>query len=203
MDCGMSSSRTARSHPIRALALGAASLAVGLASSSLEGRRVDDDAFVAVNSAHDLGRDRFFAGITELGSIYASIGAALALVATGRRRTAGRAMGAACVTWTAGQLLKKMFKRPRPYDAVDGTRLVIGKPNGTSWPSSHPAVILTFVTVAGRDLRLSRVARGLLFLVAGCVAVSRSYLGVHYPSDTLGGLLMGRAVGLAWPADEE
>jgi len=111
-------------------------------------------------------------------------------------------MTAACVTWTAGQMLKKIFNRPRPYDAVDGTRLVIGKPNGTSWPSSHPAVILTFVTVAARDLRLSRVARGLLFLVAGCVAVSRSYLGVHYPSDTLGGLLMGKAVGVAWPADE-
>lgn len=92
--------------------------------------------------------------------------------------------------------------RPRPYDAMDDARLMIGKPNGTSWPSSHPAVILTFVTVAGRDLRLPRIARGLLMLAAGCVAVSRSYLGVHYPSDTIGGVLMGRAVGVAWPADE-
>ncbi|MCJ7832727.1 MAG: phosphatase PAP2 family protein [Actinobacteria bacterium] len=182
--------------------LAAASIAVGLASSTPEGRRADDEAFRAVNSAHDPGRDRFFAGITELGSIYASIGAALALAATGRRRTAGRAIGAACVTWTAGQLLKKVFMRPRPYDAMDDARLMIGKPNGTSWPSSHPAVILTFVTVAGRDLRLPRIARGLLFLAAGCVAVSRSYLGVHYPSDTIGGVLMGRAVGVAWPADE-
>jgi len=197
----MSRSRSTRSHPFRALLLGAASIAVGLASSTSAGRRVDDEAFRAINSAHDPGRDRFFASITELGSIYASIGAALAVAATGRRKTAGRALGAACVTWTAGQLLKKMFMRPRPYEAMEDARLIIGRPNGTSWPSSHPAVILTFVTVAGRDMRLPRLARGLLFLVAGCVAVSRSYLGVHYPSDTIGGVLMGRAVGVAWPVD--
>lgn len=192
-----------RSHPIRALLLGVSSLAVGLASSTGEGRRLDDSAFRAVNGTQDETKDRFFGGITEAGSIYASIGAAIALAIMGRRRTAGRAMAAACVTWTAGQLLKKAFMRPRPYDALDDTRLVINKPNGTSWPSSHPAVILTFMTVAGRDLRLPRIGRFMLFALAGCVAVSRSYLGVHYPSDTLGGVLMGRAVGVAWPADEE
>jgi undecaprenyl-diphosphatase len=191
-----------RSHPFRALLLGAASLAVGAASSTEEGRRVDDSAFRAMNGAHNEAKDRFFGGVTELGSIYSSIGAAVALAAMGRRRTAGRAMAAACVTWTAGQLLKKAFMRPRPYDALEDARRVIDKPNGTSWPSSHPAVVLTFVTVAARDMRLPRSARSLLCALAGCVAVSRSYLGVHYPSDTIGGVLMGRAVGVAWPADE-
>ena len=191
-----------RFHPFRALLLGACSLAVGVASSTGEGRRIDDSAFRALNGTHDEAKDRFFGGITEAGSIYASIGAAIALAVMGRWRTAGRAMAAACVTWTAGQLLKKTFMRPRPYDALEDSRLVINKPNGTSWPSSHPAVILTFVTVAGRDMRLPRIARLMLFGLAGCVAVSRSYLGVHYPSDTIGGVLMGRAVGVAWPVDE-
>ena len=99
-----------------------------------------------------------------------------------------------------GQLLKKAFMRPRPYDALDDSRLLIGKPSGTSWPSSHPAVLLTFVTVASRDLGLSKAARASLLALAGTVGVSRTYLGVHYPSDVAGGLLMGRAVGLAWPA---
>lgn len=193
----------ARSHPWRALALAAASVAVGLASSTEEGRRADEEGFRRINGEHSPERDAFFTGLTELGSIMASVGAAAVLAATGRRGTAVRALSAAGATWVAGQALKKVFLRPRPYDALEDTRLLIGKPNGTSWPSSHPAVLLTFVTVAGRDLGLGRLPRAGLSALASAVATSRSYVGVHYPSDTAGGLLLGRAIGLAWPAEDE
>ena len=191
-----------RSHPWRALALAAAAVGVGLASSTEQGRRADEEAFRRINGEHTPGKDTFFTGVTELGSIMASVGAAAVLAATGRRRTAVRGLSAAGATWVAGQALKKMFLRPRPYDGLDDARLLIGKPNGTSWPSSHPAVLLTFVTVAGRDLGLGRAPRAALSALASTVATSRSYVGVHYPSDTAGGLLLGRAIGLAWPAEE-
>lgn len=189
-----------RSHPLRAALLAAGSLAIGIWSSTVEGKQADRDAFRAVNSSHDAHRDRIYSGVTELGSIWASIGAASAIALSGRSRTATRALSAACVTWTVGQLLKKVFMRPRPYDALEDSRLLIRRPSGTSWPSSHPAVLLTFVTVASRDLGLSRTARAGLVALAGSVGASRTYLGVHYPSDVAGGLMMGRAVGLIWPA---
>jgi len=189
-----------RSHPWRALALAAASVAIGVMSSTEEGRRADEEAFRRINSNHSPERDRFFMGVTELGSIMASAGAAAVLAATGKRRTAVRALSAAGATWLAGQGLKKVFMRPRPYDSVGDVRLLIGKPNGTSWPSSHPAVLVTFVTVVGRDLGLSRPVRAGLDALASAVATSRSYVGVHFPSDTAGGLLLGRAIGVAWPA---
>ncbi len=161
---------------------------------------MDEAAFRGVNGRHGPSADRFFGAITELGSIWASGAAAAALVVTGNRRTAARAFAAAALTWTLGQALKRAVMRPRPYEAdPDSTRLMIGKPNGTSWPSSHPAVLLAFTTVAGRDLGLRLPVRGALRSLAAAVGVSRTYLGVHYPSDVLGGLLLGRAVGLAWP----
>ena len=195
--------RREKSHRLRAFALAAGSVGVGVWSSSEDGRKADLGAFRAVNADHDPRRDGIYRGLTELGSIWASMGAASALALSGRRRTASRSFAAACVTWTLGQLLKKMFMRPRPYDALDDSRLLIGKPAGTSWPSSHPAVLLTFVTVVSRDLGLPKAARAALIALAGSVGMSRTYLGVHYPSDVAGGLMMGRAVGLAWPTGTE
>src|SRR5207249_7823712 len=69
---------------------------------------------------------------------------------------------------------------------------------GTSWPSSHPAVLLAFVTVGARDLGVDPGGRAALSGLAGLVGLSRVYLGVHYPADVVGGLLVGRGVADLW-----
>jgi len=182
--------------------LAGAALATGLLASTKLGDRVDVGLFRAVNRGHGPGADRFFRGITELGSIWASIGAAGVLAAGGRRRAAGRGLGAACTAWLAGQALKRLFDRPRPYVTdPPGVRLLAQPPRASSWPSSHPAVLLAFVTVAGRDLELSLVARTALGGLAAAVGISRTYVGVHYPADVVGGLLLGQAVADAMSQD--
>jgi membrane-associated phospholipid phosphatase len=178
---------------------GALALAVGTIRG--RGRDLDDRLFGWANSRFEHPNlDRFFGGVTELGSLWASGAAGAAVAAGGRRREALDALGAAVTMWALGQGLKQVFRRLRPYEAQlpAPIRLLIGKPKGTSWPSSHPAVLLTFVTVAGRNLELRRSARRALAGVAAAVAASRVYLGVHYPADVAGGLLLGRAVAGAW-----
>lgn len=179
----------------RMLAFAGAAVAVGVASSSGRGREIDERAFRAGNEDRGPAADRAFGGVTELGSIWASVAAAGVVAAAGRPRAAGRALAAASLTWLAGQGLKKVFLRPRPYEAdPEGTRLLIGPPKATSWPSSHPAVLLSFVSVAARDLGAGRTARGALDALAATVGASRTYVGVHYPADVAGGLLLGKAV---------
>lgn len=179
---------------VKGLVLGGAALALGAWSATEEGSERDAEAFRRVNG-RAAGADRVYETITELGSWWAAGAAAGALALAGHRRAAARALAAASMTWVAGQGLKKVFLRPRPYDAdPEGTRLLIGKPNGTSWPSSHPAVLVSFLTVAGRDLDLPRTARGLLAALGNAVGISRVHLGVHYPADVTGGILLGRAV---------
>jgi undecaprenyl-diphosphatase len=186
---------------LRGAALAAAATGVGYVALVREGgRRADADLFDAVNRGHGPQADRVFTGITELGSLYAVGAAAGALVVLGRPRPAARAAAAAGATWLLGQGLKKMVERPRPAEADPaGTRAMIAPPMGTSWPSSHPAVLTAFGSVAGRELGAGIVARGGLTALGLAVAASRVYLGVHYPSDVASGFLMGRAVAVVWP----
>ena len=192
---------TARVSRLAAAATaGAAAAAVAALSSRDAGRDLDRHVFASVNAGAGPAADALFRGVTELGSIAASIGAAAALMVGGRARAGTGALGAAAVTWYAGQRLKAAHRRPRPFQTGEPARQLIASPSGTSWPSSHPAVLAAFTTVAARNLGLSRRARTGLAALVGVVALSRVYVGVHYPSDVIGGVFVGRAIADAWSA---
>ena len=165
-----------------------------------DGREVDLELFRATNIGHGPRADRYFAGVTELGSLYASAAASTVIAVTGRRRAALSSMAAACATWSLLQGVKRVVDRPRPSDAdPHGTRLLIARPMATSWPSSHPAVLTTFTRIASRELGVGAGVRAALTALDLSVAGSRVYLGVHYPSDVVSGLLLGRAIARWWP----
>jgi undecaprenyl-diphosphatase len=183
-----------------AVASAAAAFGVGLATENGPLRRLDERLYRTLNRARGSRSDVAFKGLTELGSIWASAGTAVVLALGGRRREGLDAFGAAGTMWIVGQITKGWFGRPRPYAALEDVRLLIDRPRGTSWPSSHPAVLLAFVTVAGRDLDVPRQAMTTLRCVVGAVGLSRVCLGVHYPADVAGGLLLGRCVADLWSA---
>ncbi len=165
-----------------------------------EATEIDRELFDACNVGRGPEADRVFVSVTELGSMYAAGAAALTLTVLGRGEAASRAMTAAGATWVLLQGMKHLADRPRPLDAdPDGTRQLIARPVGMSWPSSHPAVLTTFSRVAARELGAGAMARGVLSAIDVSVAASRVYLGVHYPSDVASGLLIGRAVARMWP----
>jgi membrane-associated phospholipid phosphatase len=177
-----------------------AAFGIAVASSRGKLREADDRLFKRINRDRGPVADRIFDRITDLGSYWASAGAATAIAATGRRRAAADALAAATGAWLLGQGVKKLFGRARPYDAMTEMRLLIGRQRGTSWPSSHPLVLTAFASVAARDLGVGRPGRVGLGGLAGLVAYSRVHNGVHYPSDVAGGLLLGRAFGRVWSA---
>jgi undecaprenyl-diphosphatase len=101
---------------------------------------------------------------------------------------------------TAGALilnnvLKASFDRPRPQIFQWGTHVL-----SSSFPSGHAmsaTVVYSMVAFLAARLEARRWIRAIVILIAivliALIGSSRVYLGVHYPSDILAGVLMGFA----------
>lgn len=85
------------------------------------------------------------------------------------------------------RLLKETIQRPRPYEALADVRQLVGS-GGGSFPSNHAmnsAIIAVILSTFFPRMR------GIAWAYAAIIGFSRVYCGVHYPSDVLGGYLIG------------
>lgn len=165
--------------------------------SSARLRRADVRMGDLVRRSRSRPSDRVIAAATDLGSMYGVVGTAAALGAAGHRRLARDVMTIGSAAWLVAQGAKTRVRRERPYEAEGVVRL-IRPPTGSSYPSGHAAVTAAMMSVIAADGdRTARVAAGGLVVF---VAASRVYVGVHYPSDVLGGIGMGLLLARAWRA---
>ena len=104
------------------------------------------------------------------------------------------AAGAAAVAEGLTVLLKHLTERSRPPLADPSIHALVSLPQSTSFPSGHAATAFAAATAVGA---LHPRIRAPLMALAGMVALSRVYLGVHFWSDVLVGTLLGVAIGLA------
>lgn len=87
-------------------------------------------------------------------------------------------------------LIKLVAKRPRPQ--LEGLPPLGGAPSSLSFPSAHATASFAAATAMSRlapELKLA------FFGAAAVMAVTRPYLGMHYPSDIAAGALLGTALG--------
>ena len=85
-------------------------------------------------------------------------------------------------------LLKHLVGRLRPCHVLSGVRLLVDCGSGLSFPSSHAVNNFAGATILSTYYRKYR---WWWFSFAALVALSRPYIGVHYPSDILGGAAIG------------
>lgn len=143
-----------------------------------------------------------FLNLTALGSLtvlalHSLIGAGF-LTSIRDRGGAVQLLVAWAASYVCTQLAKNFIERPRPA-AIPA----LAEATGFSFPSGHAlmtaAIYVTIALIVYRRLQLPS-QRIVLVLSSTAiilvVALSRVYLGVHYPSDIVGGTLLG--VGLAF-----
>jgi len=89
---------------------------------------------------------------------------------------------------TSANILKHIFERQRPCQSLEGVRLLVGCTKSFSFPSNHATNAFSVAMIFYYFFRWTAL---MVFPIAILVAFSRIYVGVHYPSDVIAGIIWG------------
>lgn len=130
---------------------------------------------------------RRYSRLGEHGAAWVVVGVAGAVIDRRRRDEWLGGLAGVGVAYVVNTSLKQVARRPRPQ--FEDLPPLIPTPGPLSFPSSHSASSAAAVVGYGALL-----PRGPLLLAASTMAISRVYLGVHYPSDIAAGAALGTLV---------
>lgn len=122
--------------------------------------------------------------------VICAIVALLFIFAKTRRLALDMGLGLACATAVNNLVIKNLVARPRPFLTIEALETVIEPLSSFSFPSGHSCAAFAAAFVIWRSFRDR--GGGWAWPCAALVALSRIYVGVHYPSD----ILVGAAVGV-------
>lgn len=160
-----------------------------------------DDAVMQWAAAHRVPWiERVFIEITALGTgtvVISIVGvSAMFLWLTRHRYSSALLLASTCGGLIVNNVLKLIFMRERPQFFE-----WVAHASSSSFPSGHAmSAAIVYGTVGYLAARLQRrrwarwLTLGVAFVLIVLICASRVYLGVHYPSDVVAGLVLG----LAW-----
>jgi len=143
--------------------------------------------------------DYFFVAATYMGSEVFAIGFILAFAFLPASKIDDFALYAATAlilsSITVG-ILKNAIKRKRPFESIIELKSLKVGVDQFSFPSGHTTAAFS-LAVTSALVTNGHVASSAYLLLALIVALSRVYLGVHYPSDVIAGGVIGSFFAIA------
>jgi membrane-associated phospholipid phosphatase len=139
---------------------------------------------------HTPARERAIAAFSRLGEqamLWLAICAVGAVADRGDRPVYARAAKTIVGVYAINQMLKFAVRRHRPR--LEGLPPLAGTLSGLSYPSAHSAT-----SFAAARMLSPALPAAPLYGLAVALALSRPYLGLHYPSDIAAGAVLGAAL---------
>ena len=134
----------------------------------------------------------FFTTIGEVGAIWIFAGLLMLCFKKYRRTGITVLLGLIIGLIAVNFGIKNIVARPRPC-SINPVELLVPYPSEYSFPSGHTVASFgAAISIFIRNKKLGACAIG----VASVIAFSRLYLYVHFPSDVLGGIVIGAAIAL-------
>lgn len=145
-----------------------------------------------IQTLHTPFLDKIMVFITRLGDagiIWIVLSIVLLLIPKTRKSGAVMVVALVVDVLLCNIVLKNLVARTRPYDVNTGVHLLVAKLHDYSFPSGHTAA--SFASVTALYLAGEKKLWKFALVLACLIAISRLYLYVHYPTDVLGGILLG------------
>ena len=132
---------------------------------------------------------KFITSLGDEGFVWIAI--ALILMLRKEHRKAGISVGISLLGSLLfnNMLIKNLVRRVRPYRVLEALTILIEEPGEFSFPSGHTSS--SFAAGVVLFLLLPRKEGVSAMILAFLIGISRLYVGVHYPTDVLGGMVMG------------
>ncbi|MBN2203184.1 MAG: phosphatase PAP2 family protein [Candidatus Aenigmarchaeota archaeon] len=155
---------------------------------------LDKTIFLTLNGINSSFLDSMFFVITYAGSSIFWILSIIILWMEKKRKASAYLMICFVLDTLFLAVLKTFFKRPRPDQMFSDIKMLrFDTEIGPSFPSGHTQRAFSGATILGA---LSKKARPFLIVLAILVAISRIYVGVHFPLDVLAGAINGVLLGM-------
>ena len=135
-----------------------------------------------------------FTNLGEFGLIWIIITVLLLIPKKSRRAGICSALALVASLCVTNFFLKNYVARVRPYEVVEGLTSLLGPVGEWSFPSGHASSGFAAAAAIYKS-RPKRVGVPCIILAA-LLAWSRLYVGVHYPSEVIGGAIIGALLGL-------
>lgn len=139
--------------------------------------------------------DTYFKTITKLGNTVPVLLIVIILLITLNKKDKILLGSSAVLSVVINTILKNIVERPRP----DHLRLITQ--GGYSFPSGHAMISIcvygTLIYIINKNVKnklLKTLLTMLLLIIIISIGLSRIYVGVHYPSDILGGYLLSLTI---------
>ncbi len=138
----------------------------------------------------------FFTHLGDAGTLFIVLTVLLLLFPKTRKIGLATGLALLCSLLLTNGSLKHLFHRVRAWVDFPALIPLVHEGDPLAFPSGHTSAAFAFALAFVRTSS-KRWAKVTVVVLATLMALSRLYVGVHYPTDVLGGFIAGDLAGLA------